>query len=141
MQRDAVERALDAGAVVVAEVADVVDDEVEVVFGHLAVAEHDFAAGVAGLGQAAKVHHDLEQAAAHLRRLEPFPEGRRQRRQQEVEVIGDDALGKDADRFVCHLAWHRVRTCPGRLLQWIPCCQLPGRNHPCSERNEPAILR
>ena len=58
---DAVERPLDAGAVVVAEDADVVDDVLDVRLGDLAVEQRHLAVGEAGLGPAAEVHHDLDQ--------------------------------------------------------------------------------
>src|SRR5262249_52110910 len=61
---DAVQRALDAGAIVVAELADVGDDVIEVGLGHFDVAEHHLPAGIARLRKAAQIHDDLEQFAA-----------------------------------------------------------------------------
>src|SRR4029078_365000 len=89
-ETDAVQRALDAGAVVIAEIADVVDHELQVVFGDLFMAEHHFAAGGAGLGQPAEVHHDLKQVGAAFGRAQRLDDARRESIEQQVEVIGDD---------------------------------------------------
>ena len=62
---DAVERPLDAGAVVVAERADVVDDVLDVLFGDLALEQLGLAAAAeARLRRAAEVHHDLDHVRA-----------------------------------------------------------------------------
>ena len=53
--------AFDAGAVVGAEVADVVDDVLQVVTGGLFWAEADFAVGEACFRQTAQVHDDFDQ--------------------------------------------------------------------------------
>ena len=58
---DAVQRALDAGAVVFAELADARDHVIDVALGYLALAEHDLAVGEARLRQPAEVHDDLQQ--------------------------------------------------------------------------------
>jgi hypothetical protein len=57
---DAVERALDAGAVVLAEAADARDDVLEVFVGDRFLRELLGAAGVAGFGEAPEVDDDLE---------------------------------------------------------------------------------
>ena len=64
------ERAFDAGAVVGAEVADVVDDVLEVVAGGLFGAEAEFAVGEARFGQAAEVHDDFDEIAGAVELLE-----------------------------------------------------------------------
>jgi hypothetical protein len=92
---DAVQRPFDTGAVVVAKVADVFGDVLEVLFGDLAVAEHDFAAGVARLREAAKVHDDFEQVDAAGLLAQEFADVGGQRLKQQIEVVGDDAFGDD----------------------------------------------
>ncbi|MNS39074.1 hypothetical protein D3C72_713430 [compost metagenome] len=59
--RDAVERALDAGAVVAGERADAGHDQVDVLHGDRLLAQVDHPAGEAGLRLAAQVHDDLDQ--------------------------------------------------------------------------------
>ena len=86
---DAVQRALDAGAVVLAELADARDDVVDVALRDLALAEHDLAAGEAGLRQAAEVHDDLEQLVLVGAVAQRVADVRRQRVEQQVEVVGD----------------------------------------------------
>ena len=95
---DAVEGALDAGAVVIAEVTDVLDDELEVLFRHFFVAEHDFAAGVARLGQTAEIHDDLEQVGPAFGRAQSFDDARWESIEQEVEVVGDDLFVREDGR-------------------------------------------
>ena len=55
------QRALDAGAVVLAELADARDDVVDVLDGDLALGQHELAPGVAGFRLAAEIHHDFEE--------------------------------------------------------------------------------
>jgi len=90
---DAVEGALDAGAVIEAEFADVVDDVEEVVLGDFLVGEDDFAAGVASLGQAAEVHDDFEEAGAALGLAQDVADAGGQGIKKKIEVVGDDLLG------------------------------------------------
>jgi hypothetical protein len=85
-----VERAFDAGAVVVAEIADVVDHELKVLFGHFFMAEHDFAPRVAGLRKTAEVHDDFEEVNAALGFVQRLDNARRERLKQQVQVVGDD---------------------------------------------------
>jgi hypothetical protein len=61
--RDTVQRARDARAVILAEGADAVGHVVEVLARYVVVAEKALGVAVARLGQAAKVHHDLDQLA------------------------------------------------------------------------------
>ena len=87
---DAVQRALDAGAVVVAERADVVDDVLDVLLGHLALEQHLLAAAAeARLGRAAEVHDDLDQVALGRQRAQiasPISGG--SAIEQRLEVVG-----------------------------------------------------
>ena len=64
MARDAVQGALDAGAVVVAEGADALDDVVDVGLDDLPVEEHLLAVREARLRAAPEVEHHLEQVRA-----------------------------------------------------------------------------
>ena len=67
---DAMERPLDAGAVVAAELADVADDGGDVLGGDLAVAQDLLAAGEPRLGEPAEVHDDLEQPVEAIERAD-----------------------------------------------------------------------
>ena len=87
--RDAVQRALDAGAVVFAELADARDDVLDVALGDLALAEHDLPAGEAGLRQAAEVHDDLQQLVLVGAVAQRVADVRRQGVEQQVQVVGD----------------------------------------------------
>ena len=95
---DAMERALDAGAVVVAEGADVVDDVLQVGLDDLALEEHGLAAAAeASLRAPAEVHHDLDQVALRRQGLQGGDELGRQGGEQSVEVVGHLAeLGASA---------------------------------------------
>ena len=64
--RDAMQRALDAGAVVLAEIAHVLDHHLQVGQRDLVLAQHHLAVAKARLRQAAQVHHDFEQVALAL---------------------------------------------------------------------------
>ena len=86
------EGALDAGAVVVAEVADAVGDELEVFFGDFFAAEDDFAAGVARFGQASEVHDDFEEVGSAFLGAQSFDDAWREGIEEEVQVVGDDLL-------------------------------------------------
>jgi hypothetical protein len=88
-----VERAFDAGAVVGAEIADVVDHKLEVLFGHLSAREDDFAARVARLWEAPEVHHDFEEVHTALALAQRFDDVRRQRFEQQIEVVRNDLFG------------------------------------------------
>ena len=86
---DAVERALDAGAVVVTERADVVDHVLDVLRLDLAV-EQDLLAATAeaGLRPAAEVHDDLDDAAYALEGAHALADLGRQRLEERLEVVG-----------------------------------------------------
>src|SRR5205085_421670 len=68
--RDAVQRALDAGAIVVAERADALHDVVDVFLGHRVGRQQHLAPGQSRLGLAAEVHHHFEQLTPILQRFE-----------------------------------------------------------------------
>ena len=93
---DTVERALDAGAVVVAELADVVRHMVEVRRRDRMVGQQDFASRHARLRLAAKVEHDLQQFARVDAVMNRAREVRRQRSRQELGLLVPAA---DARRF------------------------------------------
>ncbi len=84
---DPVERPLDAGPVVVAERADLVDHQRDVGLGHLAVQEDDLAVGEARLRDAAQVQHDLDEPARVGQGMDRRHDLRRQRAEQRVEVV------------------------------------------------------
>ncbi len=85
---DAVEGSLDAGAVVLAERADVVDDVLDVVRPDLTI-EQDLLATTteARLRAAAKVHHHLDDAAHVIELTHALADLRRQRIDERLEVI------------------------------------------------------
>src|SRR5262249_28279654 len=91
-RRDAVQRALDAGPVVVAELADPRDDVLDVLGGDLAVVERDLPPGEARLGRASQVHHHLEQPLAALELDQRGVDVRRKRVQQRLKVVGYEPL-------------------------------------------------
>ena len=79
--------ALDAGAVVVAKGTDAARDVAKVVVAHRDGRELDFAAAEACGGLAAQVHHDFEQLVVAALRLHRFGDVRRQRVQQQMNVV------------------------------------------------------
>jgi hypothetical protein len=87
-RRDAVERPLDARAVVVAERPDVVDDVLDVALGDLPVEEHDLAVRVAGLGPPAQVQDHLDERLAVGQRMDRVDDLGRQRHEERVDVVG-----------------------------------------------------
>ncbi len=95
--------ALDPGAVVVAEDADVIHDVADVGLGHLALEEHLLPVGETRLRAAAKIHHDLEQVAAVGERAQPRHDLLRERRHQVVQVVG-----RLSPRHWCHAASSHV---------------------------------
>src|ERR1700716_1041228 len=65
---DAVQRSLDTGTVVAAELTDVRDHVREVFGGDLAVRQHLFTAHEARFREATEIHHDLEEALEAVQR-------------------------------------------------------------------------
>ncbi len=94
---DPVERALDAGPVVVAERADLLDDQRDVGLGHLAVEKRDLGVGEARLRDAAQVQHDLDERRLVGQSMDRGHDLRRQRAEERIEVV--DQL---AGRMVSH---------------------------------------
>ena len=90
------ERPLDAGAVVVAERADVLDDVGDVRLGDLALEEAHLRIREARLGPPAQVHDDLDERIAVRQGVDRGDDLRRQRREQGVEVV---------DRFALAISW------------------------------------
>ena len=86
--RDAVQRPLDPGAIILAEVPDPLRDVFELGARHILFAEHEFAPIEARLGLAPQVQHQLDQRAGILL-AQPFDELRRQHREEIGEVVGD----------------------------------------------------
>src|SRR5205085_3688227 len=86
-RRDAVQRPLDARPVVVAELAHVVGDVLEVGCGHRAVREKDLATGHARLGLAAEVENDLEQLARVGALVQRPSQVGRQRAGEELDLL------------------------------------------------------
>ena len=85
---DPVERALDAGAVVVAEAPDVLHHVRDVGVGDLTLEERDLARRIAGLGLPAEVEDDLDQGRAVGQGRDRLDDLRRQRREEDVEIVG-----------------------------------------------------
>ena len=128
-RRDAVQRALDAGAVVVAELADALDDVVEVVARHFGVAERDLVALVARLREPAEVHarfpgarHDCQVRSGRPSMM------RRENREQIFEIIGHFVLVLSALRLICGGAFDGFRgrkgfidifQCMHLLTRWV----------------------
>ena len=81
------EGAFDAGAVVGSEVADVVDDVLQILTGGLIGAKGEFAIGEARFGQAAQVHDDFDQIAGAAKLLQGDANAFGQDGQEEIEVI------------------------------------------------------
>jgi hypothetical protein len=108
-----VEGALDAGAVVGAGLANVVDDELGVVLGDLIPTQHHFAAGYA-LQEPPEVHHDPEEVGPSFQGsqllAEPGGSASRVRR-----GVGDDLFNAGEVRFWLrrHGYGQRERVQPG----------------------------
>jgi hypothetical protein len=85
--RDAVERALDAGPVVVPERADVLDDEGDVGVVDLALQERYLRVGEARLRASTEVHHDLDERLLLRQGVDGVDDLRREGREQGVEVV------------------------------------------------------
>jgi hypothetical protein len=84
-----VQRALDAGAVVLGEAADPRHHVRQVVARHRLARQVLDPAREAGLGGPAEVEHHLQQLVQPGPRLERGAHRRRHHRQQQVEVVGD----------------------------------------------------
>ena len=80
---------LDTGAVVLAEIADLVHDQLQVGDCDLMLAQDHFAVDEARLGQSPQVHHNLDQFAFAIGVFQHLTDAFGQHRQQQVEVIGD----------------------------------------------------
>ena len=81
------ERSLDARAVVPAELPDPGDDVCEILGGHLAVRQHLLASGEPGLGDAPKVHDDLEQAIQPVEAADALAHIGRERVEDDVQIV------------------------------------------------------
>src|SRR5262249_14686529 len=92
--RDAMQGALDAGAAVVAEVAEPLHDGVGVLFGYGMRREQHLAARKAGLWLTPEVHDHLEQVASVRQPLQRIADVRGQDVEQLIQVVGD-ALVRD----------------------------------------------
>ena len=94
------ERALDAGAIVLAERADVVDHVLDVLLGHLALEQHLLATATeTRLGRPAEVHDDLDHVALGGNCADTVGDLGRQRHEQGLEVLGVSS------GFLVHLAF------------------------------------
>ena len=87
--RDAVQRALDTGAVVFAEMPDALGDIVEILAGHVHLTKQGFAVAIARFGSPTQVQHDLDQVGAVVLRFQGPQDGRRQSHQDLLQVIGN----------------------------------------------------
>lgn len=93
------ECAFDAGTVVVAEIADVVDDVLEVLLGDLGFGEHDFAARIAGSGKAAEIEDDFQEALATARFAHFIANEWGQGIEKQIKVVGDDLFEWEVAAF------------------------------------------
>ncbi len=84
---DPVEGPLDAGAVVVAERADVLHDEGDVALVDLAVQQHHFRIREARLGPPTQVHDDLDQRAPVRQGMDGRHDLGWQRAQQGIQIV------------------------------------------------------
>ena len=100
-RRDAVQGALDAGPVVLAEAADALDDVGDVLAGDRLVGEELAGVGKAGLGQPAEVEHQLDQRIPVRPLLDRPAQRGGQDGEEEVEVVGGGGLGHGG-RFLFH---------------------------------------
>src|SRR5690606_23181444 len=95
--RDAVQRGLDAGPVVVAELADPAHHVVDVLPGHGLVATVNAAVGEAGFGPPPQVQHDFQKLGQVVQADEHVPHAGRQHVQQLFQVVDDFfALGHES---------------------------------------------
>ena len=85
---DAVEGALDAGAVILAEVADALGDELEVVGGDVAALDHHLAVEETGGGGTAEVEDDFEQLVEVVLGAQGQGHPRRQHREELLQLGG-----------------------------------------------------
>ena len=83
------QRAFDAGTVVVAEFADAVDDHLQVFHGDLGVAQVHFAMGETRLGQASKIHDDFNQLIVAVDFVQRLVNACRQHRQHRFEIVSN----------------------------------------------------
>ena len=90
---DAVERPLDAGAVVVAERADVLDDERDVGLADLAIEQHHLRIREPRLRPPAEVEHDLDERGPIRQRMHGVHDLGRQRAQQGIEIVDGSRAG------------------------------------------------
>ena len=86
---DAVEGALDSGAVVGGEFADTGDDVFEVFLEHLAIAEQHLFTRITGFGAAAKIEDDFEELEVVGAVAEAFGDLRGQNVEKELQIVGD----------------------------------------------------
>jgi len=84
---DAMERPLDAGAIVVAERPDMLDDERDVRLDDLALQQAHLRIGEAGLGPAPEVHDDLDEGGPIREGVDRRHDLGRQRSEQSIEIV------------------------------------------------------
>ena len=91
--RDAVQGALDAGAVVLPERPHVRRHVVQVLAHHLGLRQRRFAVRETRLGQAAQIKHDLQQVFALRVAFQGYPKARGHHAQQQIQVVGNTDAG------------------------------------------------
>ncbi len=95
------ERPLDAGAVVVAESADVVDDVLDVGFGDLAFEQGHLAVGGARLRPAPQIHHDLDEVRRIRQGMHRLHHIGREGREKQIQIV--DQLPPAVPALISHV--------------------------------------
>ena len=92
---DTVQCALDAGAIVAAELADAVDDVVDIFVRHFPLAQNHVTAGEACLGCTPEVHDYLDKVTMFINCVYSLTDARRQDREQRFYIIRNCLLYHD----------------------------------------------
>jgi hypothetical protein len=93
---DPVKRALDAGAVVITELADARGNVFDLLTGDIHVTDVVFSVLEAGFGTTAEIHDDLDKASAGTidsKLVDTISNTRRQDRQKVIQIVGDLVFG------------------------------------------------
>jgi len=105
---DAVQGALDAGAVILSERTDAAGDRADVLVADIFFIQVEDAAGEAGFGAAAQVEHHLKECVQVSLLLQRRAHSRREDFQQQVQVVGD-----------VNLSGRHVHPCPATIRRGL----------------------